>query len=49
LNAREFFEHGSGGIAETSTALPHLEAFPQHEGEETDQDMCLHARLAGMA
>src|SRR5206468_13033892 len=43
LNAREFFEHGSWGIAETRAALPHLEALPQHEGEKADEDMCLHA------
>jgi hypothetical protein len=43
LNAREFFEHRSRGIAETRTALPHLEALPQHKGEKADQDMCLHA------
>src|SRR5260370_18093235 len=46
LNARELFEHGSWGIAETSAALPHLEALPQHEGEKADEDMCLHAILA---
>ena len=43
LNAREFFEHGSWGISETSAALPHLEALPQHEGEKADEDMSLHA------
>jgi hypothetical protein len=42
LNAREFFEHGSWGIAETSAVLPHLEALPQHEGEKADEDVCLH-------
>jgi len=46
LNARELFEHGSWGIAETSAALPHLEALPQYEGEKADEDMCLHAILA---
>jgi hypothetical protein len=47
LNACEFFEHGARGVSETRAALPHLKALPQHESEEADQDMSLHAFGAG--
>jgi hypothetical protein len=33
-------------IAETCTALPHLEGLPQHEGKKADEDMSLYAILA---
>ena len=46
LNAREFFEDGARGIAETCAALPHLQALPQHEGKKADKDMSLYAILA---
>ena len=48
LNAREFFEHGAGGVSETGAALPHLQALPQNEGEEADEDVGLHTLLALM-
>lgn len=48
LNAREFFEDGARGIPQAGALLPHLEALPQHEGKETDEDMGLHAIFALM-
>jgi len=49
LNARELFEDGAPRISETGAALPHLQRLPQHEGEKTDEDVCLHAILALMS
>ncbi len=46
LNAFEFFQDDARGIAETGAALPHLQAFPQHEGKKADEDMSLHTILA---
>ena len=46
LEACKFFENGTRGVAEASTALPHLQALPQHEGQKADENMCLHAILA---
>lgn len=43
LDADEFVEHGARGVAEARALLPHLETLPQHEGEEADQDVGLHA------
>ena len=46
LNARELFEDCARGVSEARTALPHLQALPQHEGEKADEDMGLNAILA---
>jgi hypothetical protein len=43
LNAFEFFQDDARRITETCTALPRLQALPQHEGEKADEDMSLHA------
>jgi hypothetical protein len=43
LNSGELLEHGARGISETGALLPHLEALPQHESEEANQDMSLDA------
>src|SRR5271166_3757696 len=48
LDARQFLEDGARRVAETGTALPHLQTLPQHEGEEADEDVSLHAVLALM-
>ena len=45
-NARELFEDGARGVSEARAALPHLQALPQYEGEETDEDVRLNAILA---
>ena len=42
----KFFENGASRIAETGVLLPQLQAPPQHEGEEADEDMGLHAILS---
>ena len=43
LDAGELVEHGAREVAQAGALLPHLEALPQHEGEEADQDVSLHA------
>ena len=43
IGCGEFLEHGARGVAKAGALLPHLEALPQHEGEEADQDVGLHA------
>ena len=48
LNARELFEDRARGVSETGAALPHLEALPQDEGEEANEDVSLDAVLALM-
>ncbi len=46
LNARQLFEDGARRVAEACTLLPHLEAFPQHEGEEANENVSLNPVLA---
>jgi hypothetical protein len=46
LNAFELFKDDARRNAETSAALPHLRALPQHEGKKADEDMSLHAIFA---
>ena len=41
LNACEFFEDRTWRVSEAGALLPHLEALPQHEGEEAHEDMDL--------
>src|SRR5580692_7626664 len=48
LNARELFENGARRVSEAGTLLPHLQALPQHEGEEADENVRLNAVLALM-
>jgi len=43
LNVCEFFEDRAWRVPKPSALLPHLEALPQHEGEEAHQDMGLQA------
>ena len=42
LDAREFFQDCPWRIPDASALLPHLQGFPQNEGEEADEDMGLH-------
>ena len=46
VDACKFLENGTRGVAEASTALPHLQALPQHEGQKADENMGLNAILA---
>src|ERR1700689_3558351 len=48
LYAGKFFEDGARGVSQAGAALPQLEALPQHEGKETDEDVRSHAILALM-
>ena len=48
LDAGKLFEDGARRVAEARARLPHLEALPQHEGEEADEDVGLDAILALM-
>ena len=48
LNASELLENGARRVSETGTLLPHLEAFPQHESEEANEDVSLNSILALM-
>src|SRR6516162_9830343 len=48
LDAGELLENGTRRVAEAGAALPHLQAFPQHEGEEADEDVRLDAVLTLM-
>jgi hypothetical protein len=41
LNACELFEDGTCRVSEAGALLPHLEALPQHEGEEAHEDVGL--------
>jgi hypothetical protein len=45
LDACQLFENGAWRVAETSALLPHLQAFPQNEGEKANQNMGLNAVL----
>ena len=42
------FEDGARRISQPGAALPHLEALPQHEGKEADEDVGLNAIFALM-
>ena len=48
LDARQFFEDGPRRVAEARVLLPHLEALPEHEGEEANEDVGLDPVLALM-
>ena len=48
LDACKLFEDGSRRVSESRAVLPHLEALPQHEGEEADENMGLNAVFALM-
>jgi len=48
LDARQLLQDGPRRVAQTSAALPHRQALPQHEGEEADENVRLHAVLALM-
>jgi hypothetical protein len=48
LNAGELFQDRARGVSEAGAALPHLQALPQNEGEEANQDVSLDAILALM-
>ena len=41
LDAGDLLEDDARRVAEAGAALPHLQAFPQHEGEEADEDVGL--------
>ena len=41
LNARELFEDGERRVAEAGALLPHLEALPERESEEANEDVSL--------
>ncbi len=43
----QLFEDRSRRVSETEALLPHLEALPQHEGEEADEDVGLDAIFLG--
>jgi hypothetical protein len=46
LNARKLFEDGARRVSKAGALLPHLEAFPQHEGEKAHEDMSLDTVFA---
>ena len=42
-DACEFLENGTRRVTETGALLPHLQALPQHESQEADEDVGLNA------
>ena len=48
LNPCELFEDRARRVSKACALLPHLEALPQHEGKEADEDMGLNAVLVLM-
>ena len=48
LDADELFEESARRVSEARALLPHLEALPQGEGEETHEDVSLDPVLALM-
>ena len=42
LYPRKLFEDGTRRVAEAGALLPHLKTFPQHEGEEANENMGLN-------
>ena len=48
LDARKLFEDGARRVSEARSLLPHLEAFPEYEGEEANEDVSLDPVLALM-
>ena len=48
LDAGKLFEDGPRRVAEARALLPHLEALPEHEGEEANEDVGLDPLLALM-
>jgi hypothetical protein len=48
LDAGKLFEDRARRVAEARALLPHLEALPEHEGEEANEDVGLDAILALM-
>ena len=47
-DAGKLFEDGPRRVAEARALLPHLEALPEHEGEEANEDVGLDPLLALM-
>ena len=43
LYPRKLFEDGTRRVAEAGALLPHLQTFPQHEGEEANENVSLDA------
>ena len=48
LDAGKLFEDGPRRVPEARALLPHFETFPEHEGEEANEDVSLDAVLALM-
>jgi len=48
LDARQFFKNGPRRVAEACALLPHLEALPEREGEEANEDVGLNPILTLM-
>jgi hypothetical protein len=48
LDPRQLFENGTRRVSKAGALLPHLQAFPQHEGEEANEDVGLDPILALM-
>jgi hypothetical protein len=48
LDAGKLFEDGLRRVSEARALLPHLEALPEHEGEEANEDVSLDPLLALM-
>ena len=48
LDAGKLFEDGPRRVSEARALLPHLEALPEHEGEEANEDVGLDPLLAVM-
>ena len=46
VDACQFLENGARRVTETGALLPHLQALPQYEGEEADEDVGLNAIFA---
>jgi hypothetical protein len=44
--ARQFLENGARRVTKTGALLPHLQALPQYEGKEADEDVGLNAIFA---
>src|ERR1700722_18680156 len=46
LDAGKLFEDRARRVSEAGALLPHLQALPQHKGEEADEDVGLDAIFA---